>query len=93
LLRDLRQEENTLKISAPRWRRGIAIHAWLTCRPALYHFLTGLVISVLHKLGRKRGSFRSLPFADGWADQRDFPSPQAGTFMQQYKASVKNRDE
>lgn len=86
LLRDLRHEETRAGLSAPRWRRGLKAHAWLLRHPRLYRLLTGLAIPLLYRLGRKKGSFRSLPLAGGWTAERDFPAPQAGTFMQQYRA-------
>jgi L-lactate dehydrogenase complex protein LldF len=86
LLRDLRHEEMERKLTPTRWRLGLKFHAWLLRQPRLYHFFTGLSISMLHLLGRKRGSFRRLPLAGGWTSQRDFPTPQGKTFMQQYKS-------
>ncbi|MEZ5501138.1 MAG: lactate utilization protein B [Halioglobus sp.] len=93
LLRDLRHEETRKKLSATRWRQGLRLHAWLARHPSLYHRLTAMIIPVLHRLGRRRGSFSRLPFAAGWTSQRDFPTPQARTFMQMYQAKVKQRDE
>lgn len=89
LLRDLRHEENIKKLSAPRWRLGLTLHAWLARHPSLYHGLTAFIISTLHLLGRKRGSFARLPLAGGWTSQRNFPAPQGKTFMQQHKARLK----
>jgi L-lactate dehydrogenase complex protein LldF len=86
LLRDLRHEETQHKLSSGRWRRGIKAHAWLSAHPALYHWLTSLTISLMRRLGRKRGSFQKLPLAGGWTASRDFPAPQAQTFMKQYRA-------
>lgn len=85
LLRDLRHEQSKQNITPPRWQKGLRLHAWVAARPKLYHFLTGMAIPLLHKLGRKRGSFSKLPFAGGWTSQRNFPAPQGGTFMQQYE--------
>lgn len=93
LLRDLRHEENTAKLSAPRWRIGLKLHAWLARHPPLYQFLTAAAIPVLHFLGKRRGSFSRLPLAAGWTSQRDFPAPQQNTFMQMYKARMKPDDE
>ena len=90
LLRDLRHQETVEKIAAPRWRIGMKLHSWLARHPRLYHWLTGVGIHTLHLVGRKRGSFRKLPLAGGWTSQRDFPSPQGKTFMQQYRAQRKN---
>ncbi|MFK7974978.1 MAG: lactate utilization protein B [Halioglobus sp.] len=89
LLRDLRHEEHTLKLSATRWRLGITLHALLSRTPWLYRAVTNTVISLLHAAGKKRGRFTRLFFAGGWSSQRDFPAPAASTFMQQYKRSQK----
>jgi L-lactate dehydrogenase complex protein LldF len=89
LLRDLRHQEMEQKLTPSRWRFGLKMHAWLARHPRLYQFFTGLGIPLLHLVGRRRGSFRRLPMASGWTSQRDFPSPQGKTFMQQYKAGRK----
>jgi L-lactate dehydrogenase complex protein LldF len=93
LLRDLRQEETRQKLSAPRLRYGLKLHAWLARHPSLYHALTACIIPLLHLLGRSRGSFARLPLAGGWTSQRDFPAPQSKTFMQLYKEQMKQSDE
>ena len=87
LLRDLRHDETMQKLSAPRWRLGMRMHGWLARHPGLYHALTGLGIFMMHLLGRRKGSFASLPLAGGWTSERDFPAPQGKTFMHQYAAS------
>jgi len=93
LLRDLRHEESKHQLSSARWRRGIKLHAWLSLRPGLYHWINNLTVSVLARLGRRKGSFNSLPFASGWTNTRDFPAPQGKSFMQQYKTlEKKHRD-
>ena len=86
LLRDLRHDETRQKLSSPRWRLGMRVHAWLARHPTLYHALTGLGIFTLHLLGRGKGSFAKLPLAAGWTSQRDFPAPEGKTFMHQYAA-------
>ena len=93
LLRDLRHEATSQKLSSARWRLGLKIHALLLRMPLLYHTLSAMFIPVLHRLGRKRGSFSRLPMAGGWTSQRDFPAPQDKTFMQLYKAQAKKNHE
>jgi L-lactate dehydrogenase complex protein LldF len=93
LLRDLRHEEGIKKLSAPRWRYGLKLHSWLARHPSIYQTLTATSIRILHRLGRKRGGFSRLPFASGWTSQRDFPAPQENTFMQLYKAKMKQNNE
>ncbi|MEM1112641.1 MAG: lactate utilization protein B [Pseudomonadota bacterium] len=85
LLRDLRREEQQRKLSPRRWRLGLRLHSWLAGKPRLYQTLTRWGVKMLSALGRKRGSFRRLPFAQGWTDARDFPAPQGSTFMAQYE--------
>ncbi|MFV8817072.1 lactate utilization protein B [Haliea sp. E17] len=92
LLRELRREKSQRGIGSSRWRLGLRLHAWLACHPALYRWATGLAIRSLNWLGRRRGVFHRLPFASGWTGQRDFPSPQRGTFMQQYAARERHRE-
>ncbi len=87
LLRDLRHEETIQKISSPRWRLGMKIHAWLACRPRLYQLATALAIAVMRLAAGKSGRLRRLPLAGGWTSQRDFPAPQGKTFIQQYRKS------
>jgi len=84
LLRDLRHEETREKLSPVRWRKGMKAHAWLLSHPRLYHGVTAIGISIMARLGRKKGSFKSLLLANGWTDERDFPAPQGPTFMSQY---------
>jgi L-lactate dehydrogenase complex protein LldF len=87
-------EENRRKLSAPRWRVGLRAHAWLALHPPVYRAVSDFFIRVLNVLGRRRGGFSRLPFANGWSNQRDFPAPQRGTFMQLYKKAQRNpRDE
>ncbi len=85
LLRDLRHEETTRKLSAGRWRLGLRLHAAIARRPWLYQRLTGWCIPVLHRLGRRAGVLRRLPMASGWTAHRDFPAPQQSTFMALYR--------
>ncbi len=86
LLRDLRHEQSKQNITPRSWRQGLRLHAYIAARPRLYRFLTDLSISVLHRLGRKKGAFKKLPLASGWTGVRDFPAPQGDTFMKQYQA-------
>ncbi len=65
-----------------------AMRAWyfLASHPRLYRFATVLGIRVMGWYARLsgasgRGSFKSLPFAAGWTDTRDFPAPSGKTFQ------------
>lgn len=91
LLRDLRRDEMSQRITAPRWRLGLSVHARLLRYPRLYRQLTGIAMRLLHLTGRRRGRLSKLPLASGWVDERDFPAPQGRTFMQQYRRQNKAR--
>ncbi|HEX7074452.1 MAG TPA: LutB/LldF family L-lactate oxidation iron-sulfur protein [Hyphomicrobiaceae bacterium] len=82
LMRHHREAEFELGGPSARYRLGLKAWAWLAKRPRLYHTTMRLVAAVLGGLGRRRGAFRSLPFAGGWTRHRDFPAPQGRTFQQ-----------
>jgi L-lactate dehydrogenase complex protein LldF len=92
LLRKLRQVENNKKINSPRLRLGLQVHTFIATRPRLYRTLSHISIRLLHLLGRKKGALGRLPFASGWTSQRDFPAPQADTFMRQYREKRKQHE-
>lgn len=88
LLREHRRQTFIKSLQSPSARYGLGLWALVAKRPALYRVLTSLGVSVLSKLGKKRGKFRRMPLAGAWTKGRDLPSPQGpSTFMQQYKAS------
>jgi len=64
------------------YRKGLALWGWLALRPRLYHLASRFGIAALGAAGRRRGSFRRLPFATGWTRHREFPAPQGRTFQQ-----------
>ncbi|MFK7830734.1 MAG: lactate utilization protein B [Congregibacter sp.] len=82
LLRDLRAEQFSQRITAPRWRLGLRMHAWLVLRPRLYRWTTGIAVRLMHFLGGREGVLRRLPFASGWLEARDLPAPASRSFMQ-----------
>jgi L-lactate dehydrogenase complex protein LldF len=90
LLRDLRHEEARHKLSPGRWRLGMKMHAWVAAHPRLYRLLVGPAIAMMHRLGRRKGSFRKIPMGGGWTSQRDFPAPEGPSFMSQYRSARKS---
>ena len=66
-------------------RAGIGGWAFLARHPALYHLGTIFAVKWM-RLFRKGGWIRSMPFAGGWTEYRNFPAPARTTFMQAYKA-------
>ncbi|MFN2288943.1 MAG: lactate utilization protein B [Chromatocurvus sp.] len=85
MLRDLRQEEFTKRLTPRRWRAGMRAHARMISSPGLYHTMTGIAIRSMKWFARGRGTLPRLPLARGWSEARDFPAPESSrTFMQQY---------
>ena len=75
------------------WRQRLLLRAWaaLARRPAVYHRAARLVVALLGRLGRKRGAFARLPFAEDWTRSRDFPAPQGATFQAQWARRQRGR--
>ncbi len=67
-------------------RYGVGVWAWFARRPWLYGLGARLAMRALARLGRGKGSFKSLPLAGGWTEGRDFPAPEGRTFQEQWRA-------
>ena len=76
------------------WRAGLeptvpramlAGWAFTAGNPRLYRIAAALSVRWM-RLFRKGGWIRSMPFARGWTQHRDFPAPAPRTFIQAYKA-------
>ena len=85
LLRNLRHRQHQARLSSRTARAGIGFWALFATRPRLYQVVTRIGMSILARLGRRRGRFRSLPLARGWTDTRDLPAPQGATFQTLYR--------
>ncbi|MEQ9811216.1 MAG: LutB/LldF family L-lactate oxidation iron-sulfur protein [Azospirillaceae bacterium] len=84
-----RVKEFETRVQPAKYRRGIGLWAFFARRPGLYRLGSRLGMALLGRLGRRRGRFRSLPLAGAWTRYRDFPAPEGGTFMAQYRKSGK----
>jgi len=87
MMRHWRDREFERHLSPATTRSALGLWAWLAQRPELYRAATGLAMGAIRLMGRKRGSFKSLPLAGGWTAGRDLPVPQGGSFMAQYVKS------
>lgn len=81
------------------WREGLvptvartAIGGWafVARHPGLYRFGAAAAVKWM-RLFRKRGWIRSMPLANAWTAQRDFPSPARTTFIEAYKAKKRGQ--
>lgn len=78
--------EQQMQTRNARW--GLGVWSFLVRKPKLYQFVTGMAVSALSLMGRKRGSFSKMLLARGWTTSRDLPAPQkSSTFMQLYRKS------
>lgn len=85
MLRNLRAEEQKQGLQPRRWVWGMNAFMALLQQPKLFHFFTGIAITVLHRLGKKRGAFKSVVLANGWTQVRDLPAPESDTFFKQLR--------
>ncbi len=90
MLRYHREREFEKGLTAPKYRAGLWLWAYVARRPVLYHALSGMKFRFLAAIGRRKGRFKWLPFARGWTAHRDFPAPEGTTFQQRW-ASVGGR--
>ncbi|MEM8973747.1 MAG: lactate utilization protein LutB domain-containing protein, partial [Pseudomonadota bacterium] len=73
------------KLTATPYRFTLGMWAMLAKRPRLYRVLSRAGVRIMELIAGRKGFIRSLPGAGGWTRYRDLPSPQAGTFMDQYR--------
>jgi L-lactate dehydrogenase complex protein LldF len=91
LMRHWREKEFERALTPAVQRWGLRTWAFFATRPALYRLATRLGMATLGAVGRRRGRFKTLPFAYGWTKHRDMPAPAGRTFMDQYKAARRAR--
>jgi L-lactate dehydrogenase complex protein LldF len=84
LMRHWREREFERHLTPPVMRRNLQLWAWFARRPAIYRAVTSLAAMALGRFGKRKGRFRSLPFASGWTNGRDFPAPEGETFFSRY---------
>jgi len=84
-----REHQNAQSPVLNRW--ALAFWSWFASHPGTYHLATGTAMRVLNFFGRKKGYFKSLPFAGGWTQFRDFPAPENTTFQAQWLRDKEGR--
>jgi L-lactate dehydrogenase complex protein LldF len=80
MMRHWREREFERHLSPATARWGLGVWAFFVKHPRLYQLATKLAVGTLHKFGRLKGRYRSLPLAGAWTKHRDFPAPQGKTF-------------
>ncbi|MFN3564814.1 MAG: LutB/LldF family L-lactate oxidation iron-sulfur protein [Burkholderiaceae bacterium] len=91
LLRKLRERQ--FERGLRPWTERVALMAWgyAARRPSLYRTASRVAARVLAWMGGERRRIRTLPFASGWTDHRDFPAPSGKTFHELYRARRSGR--
>jgi L-lactate dehydrogenase complex protein LldF len=82
LLRDWRAESFRQGFEPRGLKLGLALWAFVAGRPRLYRAALAVALPLLRRLGRD-GWISALPFAPGWTDTRDFPTPAKKSFLAQ----------
>ncbi|HQU02957.1 MAG TPA: 4Fe-4S dicluster domain-containing protein, partial [Acetobacteraceae bacterium] len=90
LMRHWREREFERHLTPQTMRTGLGLWAFFAKRPALYRVATRLAMAAMGLIGRKRGSFSSLPLAGGWTKGRDMPAPEGETFFARYARSQRS---
>ena len=85
MLRSLRNRQFNDRLVPPRQRLALAAWAFVARRPKLYRRVVNIAIRMLGWFAAGRGSFASLPFADGWTSVRDMPKPEGQTFQSAWR--------
>ncbi len=84
LMRHWREREFERHLLPQALRSNLSLWAWFAKRPSAYRLATRAAAGLLGMMGRKKGRFRSLPFAGGWTNGRDLPAPEGETFFARY---------
>jgi L-lactate dehydrogenase complex protein LldF len=86
MMRHWREKEFERALAPATQRFGLRLWGFFATRPRLYRLATGVAMTALANLARRRGRFSRLPLASGWTKHRDMPAPQGRTFMAEYRA-------
>ena len=90
LLRKLRERQFEQGLKPWHEVAALKLWGWLARHPWLFTTAMRINARVLKSMANKSGMIRSLPFAGGWTDRRDFPAPEGKTFRELYQAGRKS---
>jgi L-lactate dehydrogenase complex protein LldF len=86
LLRKLRERQVDRGLRPWTERAALTLWGWAARNPSLYRAGSRVAARVLKWMGGDKGQIRSIPFAGGWTDHRNFPAPSGKTFHELYRA-------
>lgn len=85
MMRHWREREFEKHLAPQTVRWGLKAWTFVATRPRLYRMFGRVAAKALSMLSAKRGRIGVLPGAGGWTAHRDFPAPEGGTFMDQWR--------
>jgi len=85
LLREWRDRSHEQHLGSRGFRMGLSAWSFLARRPALYRLMTGWAAWCMRLFSRGKGRLKKAPFAGGWTEHRDLPSPTGSTFFKQWR--------
>ena len=91
MLRELRRRQYQDRQTSVASRLALGAWSFLALRPRLYRAVMGIAVSLLARLGRRRGRFRHMLLAGGWTSVRDLPAPQGASFQNQWRRRRRER--
>jgi L-lactate dehydrogenase complex protein LldF len=84
MMRLWRERAFSRKLMPFAQRAALAFWVFFAKRPKLYRGATSAAMSLLGLIGRGKDNLNALPFLKAWTRNRDFPTPQGGTFQAQW---------
>jgi L-lactate dehydrogenase complex protein LldF len=91
LQRKLREKEFERRLRPWYERLGLKGWGWFARHPVLYDAASRIGVRLLQTLAGRNGMIHTLPFGQGWTDERDMPAPAGRTFRELYKARAADR--
>ncbi|HQT46901.1 MAG: (Fe-S)-binding protein [Acidocella sp. 20-63-7] len=88
LLRGWREKAWQRGFEPARVRWALRLWRFFALRPWLYETAGNITLRVMPLFAR-HGWISRMPLAGGWTAHRDMPSPSGGTFLAQYRRSVR----
>jgi L-lactate dehydrogenase complex protein LldF len=81
IFRHWREETVKRKLEPARQRWMLGLWRWFAVRPWLYAPLADAKSRILRALAGRKGAWRTAWTADAWAQSRDVPLPEGGSFQ------------
>lgn len=85
MMRAMRERQWREGLTARRDRLPFAAWGFLARRPWLYRIATSLAVKAMRLFRNDSGRIAKLPLASAWTASRDMTTPEAGTFMAQWR--------